>query len=195
MRLYSKSGKKIPGKLADILKKQSVKGRKIRLMFQDEARFGRMARIRRCWAPAGTRPEVLNGYVREFTYAYGAVSPNEGTLDWMLCQKMNTQHRGEFLSQVGKAHADEFVVMVVVGASSHVSKTLEIPENVRLMKLPAYSPQLNPQENIWDEMREKYFPNRVFSDMAHGAQAIADRVWRTCRRSGPFALHYRLALD
>ena len=44
-------------------------------MFQDEARFGRMVRIRRCWAPAPQRPLVDNGYEREFTYVYGAVSP------------------------------------------------------------------------------------------------------------------------
>ena len=58
------------------------------------------------------------------------------------------------------------MVMVVDGASSHVAKTLIIPENIRLHRLPAYSPQLNPQEHLWDELREKEFPNRVFADMA-----------------------------
>jgi hypothetical protein len=43
---------------------------------------------------------------------------------------------------------------------------LVIPENIRLHRLPAYSPQLNPQEHLWDELREKEFPNRVFADMA-----------------------------
>jgi hypothetical protein len=164
MRLCSRSEKN-PGKAGGYFEKAVREGT------QNPADVPRRGKIRThgahsaLLAPAGTRPEVPNGYVREYTYAYGAVSPNEGTLEWMLCQKMNTQHMGEFLSQVGKAHADEFVVMVADGASSHVSKTLEIPENVRLRKLPAYSPQLNPQENIWDEMREKYFPNRVFSNM------------------------------
>lgn len=135
-------------------------------MFQDEARFGRMARIRRCWAPAGLRPEVSNGYEREFTYVYGAVSPLEGDHDWMICEKMNTAQMGVFLRQVSEAYPDEFIVMIVDGASSHVSKELDKPENIALLRLPAYSPQLNPQEHIWDEMREKYFPNRVFCDMA-----------------------------
>ena len=47
-----------------------------------------------------------------------------------------------------------------------MAKALVIPENIRLHRLPAYSPQLNPQEHLWDEIREKLFPNRVFSDMA-----------------------------
>ena len=55
--------------------------------------------------------------------------------------------------------------MIVDGASSHVSKDLLIPENIRLVRLPPYSPELNPQEHVWDELREKEFPNRVFADM------------------------------
>jgi transposase len=46
-----------------------------------------------------------------------------------------------------------------------VAHALVVPENIRLYRLPAYSPQLNPQEHIWDENREKEFPNRVFADM------------------------------
>lgn len=60
--------KKLPGELAALLKPQDVRGRKVRLMFQDEARFGRMVRIRRCWAPRPARPMVDNGYEREFLY-------------------------------------------------------------------------------------------------------------------------------
>ena len=52
--------------------------------------------------------------------------------------------------------------MVVDGASSHVAKALVVPENIRLHRLPGYSPELNPQEHLGDELREKEFPNRVF---------------------------------
>ena len=47
-----------------------------------------------------------------------------------------------------------------------MAKTLVVPENIRLHRLPGDSPQLNPQEHLWDELREKEFPNRVFSDMS-----------------------------
>lgn len=143
-----------------------MRGRRVRLMFQDEARFGRMVRIRRCWAPAPLRPVVNNGYEREFVYVYGAVSPCEGQMDWMICPKMDTERMGTYLAQVSAAHPDEFIVMVVDGASSHVAKALIVPENIRLFRLPAYAPELNPQEHVWDEIREKEFPNRVFADLA-----------------------------
>jgi hypothetical protein len=158
--------------LADLLKPEVVLGRHVRLMFQDEARFGRMVRIRRCWAPMPCRPAVNNGYEREFVYVYGAVSPIEGELDWMICREMNTQRMTEFLTQVSAAHADDFIVMIVDGASSHVAKDLLVPANIRLVKLPAYAPELNPQEHVWDELREKEFPNRVFASMAGVLQQL-----------------------
>jgi len=60
--------KKLPETLAALMRPEDVQGRPVRLMFQDEARFGRMARIRRCWAPSPKRPTVCNGYEREFVY-------------------------------------------------------------------------------------------------------------------------------
>lgn len=155
-----------------MLTAEAVRARPVRLMFQDEARFGRMTRIRRCWAPAPSRPTVGNGYEREFTYVYGGVSPLQGELDWSLAKGMTTVQMSEFLSQVSQAHPDEFVVMIVDGASSHKSKDLIVPENLRLIALPGYSPELNPQEHIWDEVREKEFPNLVLDDMSR----VVDRL-------------------
>jgi transposase len=137
----------------------------VKILFQDEARFGRMVRIRRCWAPAPMRPLVDNGYERQFTYVYGAVNPLDGQFDWMLAEKMNTETFSAFLLQVSSANPDDFLVMIVDGASSHVSKDLKIPENIQLHRLPPYSPELNPVEHLWDDIREKSFPNRVFSEM------------------------------
>lgn len=148
-----------------MLKPDEVRGRPVRLMFQDEARFGRMVRIRRCWAPAPLRPQVANGYERQFVYVYGAVSPLQGQLDWKICPQMNTERMNEFLDQASKAHPDEFIIMILDGASSHKSQDLRIPENIRFHRLPGYSPELNPQEHVWDELREKEFPNRVFDCM------------------------------
>src|SRR5439155_5514561 len=101
--------KTLPEELAAVLTADAVGERPIRLMFQDEARFGRMARIRRCWAPAPLRPVVCNGYEREFTYIYGGVSPFQGQLDWSLSAKMNTTQMTAFLSQVSQAHPQEFI--------------------------------------------------------------------------------------
>jgi putative transposase len=176
--------KKLPEALAALLKAEVVAGRAVRLLFQDEARFGRMVRPRRCWAPTPWRPVVSNGYEREFVYVYGAVSPLEGDLDWRLCREMNTLRMGEFLLQVSQAHPTEFMGMVVDGASSHKAKDLVIPENIRLLALPPYAPELNPQEHIWDEVREKEFPNRVFNHLAAVVQQLEQGLPRLAADRG-----------
>ena len=150
-------------------------------MFQDEARFGRMAKPRRCGAPKPCRPVMLNGYEREFVYAYGAVSPREGNFDWKVCSQMNTQRMSEFLEQVGQRYPHDFIVMIVDGASSHRGKDLVVPENILLLSLPAYSPELNPQEHLWDEIREKEFPNRVFDSLEGVKKQLRSGLIRLAR--------------
>src|SRR5450756_392141 len=91
IRRFKRRGKKLPEDLAALLTPEAVGTRTVRIMFQDEARFGRMVRIRRCWSPAPSRPKVDNGYQRKFTYVYGAVSPMQGELDWKISPQMNTE--------------------------------------------------------------------------------------------------------
>lgn len=137
----------------------------LRLMFQDEARFGRMSDPRSCWAPAPYRPIVNLALIREFRYEYGAISPWDGSLDFMTADKMNTENMNLFLKQVSEKYKDEFIIMVLDGASSHKSKDLEIPPNISLVRLPPYSPELNPAEQIWNILRRDYFANRVFDTL------------------------------
>ena len=137
----------------------------VRLMFQDEARFGRMSDPRSCWAPAPHKPTVGLALIREFRYEYAAVSPWDGTLDFMTADKMNTESMSCFLKQIKEAHPEEFIVMIIDGASSHRSKELKVLENVSLVPLPPYSPELNPAELIWNMLRLNYFLNRVFDSL------------------------------
>lgn len=55
--------------------------------------------------------------------------------------------------------------MVIDGAGWHKSQSLIVPENMRLLQLPPYAPELNPVEHLWDDLREKSFHNRVFDSI------------------------------
>jgi len=55
--------------------------------------------------------------------------------------------------------------MRVDQASWHHSKALLLPENIRLIKQPPSSPEVNPVEHVWDDIREKHFHNRVFPSL------------------------------
>jgi len=144
---------------------KNQKNMPVRLMFQDEARFGRISDPRACWAPAPSRPTVSLALVREFRYEYAAVSPWDGQLDYMTSEKMNTENMNRFLNQVSETHKQDFMVIVLDGASSHRCKELKVPENIALVFLPSYSPELNPTEQMWNALRRDYFVNKVFDSL------------------------------
>jgi hypothetical protein len=134
-------------------------------MFQDEGRFGRINDPSRCWAPAGMRPSVPAQMIREFTYAFAAISPHDGTLDSLILPDVNAEAMTLFLTEVSDRHPDDFVLMFMDQAGWHKAKNLIVPENMRLEWLPPYSPECNPVEHLWDEIREKWFGNLVFKGM------------------------------
>ena len=134
-------------------------------MFADEARFGRMNRPRPCWAPNSVRPEVACQLVREFIYLYGAVCPKDGTCVFLVMPAPDTECFQIFLATVAKKYSKDLILMVVDGAGNHFSEELEVPANIILQPLPPYSPELNPQETIWDEIREKIFKNYALKSM------------------------------
>jgi hypothetical protein len=156
----------------------AAKGRHIRLMFQDEARFGRICDPRACWGPDGQRPVVPSGIVREYIYAYAAVSPEDGGLVTLVLPHANTWGMNLFLAEIAKRYPDDFIVLILDGASWHRSKSLQIPENMHLERLPPYSPKLNPVEHFWQELREKDFHNRVFKTLDDLQAYLADCLAR-----------------
>ncbi len=128
-------------------------------MFMDEARFGRINRPVRCWAPPGTRPVVACQLVREYLYAYGAVCPADGTLISLVLPSMHTECFAVFCGEIARRHPQELIVLVCDGAASHITGELVLPENLRIVTLPPYSPELNPVEQLWDLIRERWFSN------------------------------------
>ena len=71
------------------------------------------------------------------------------------------------------AHA----VVLIDGAGWHTAKALRVPANITLFKLPAYCPELNTQENIWQYMRQTWFSNRIFENDEDIKEACAT-AWR-----------------
>ena len=134
-------------------------------MLEDEARFGRITDPKRCWGPLGIRPRVNQQIIPEYTYAYGAGSAVDGASDFLILPCMSADGMNLFLSELSYKYRDKFILLISDGAPSHSEGGLKIPPNMMLASLPAYSPQLNPVENIWQEIREKSFRNLTFDSM------------------------------
>ena len=174
--------KKLPDLVAEKLAQRDPGDHRPVLLFaQDEARFGRISISRKSWAPPGVRPKSPRQVIRKFVYAYTAVCPALGKMTSLILPTANSAMMSLFLDQVSKDFADYFILMLVDRAGWHVSTRLKVPENICLIPLPSHSPELNPTEHVWDELREKHFPNlalktldEVESRLCRGLNALAD---------------------
>ena len=81
-----------------------------------------------------------------------------------------------FLQHVADDFKDYFVIMLLDQAGWHTSKALKVPENIRLLPLPPYSPELNPVEHIWDYLRENAAPNIAFESLDHLEDALCKQL-------------------
>jgi len=139
--------------------------RKVRLMFQDEAGFGRINKPRGCWCPKGVRPVVPCHHIREYRYAFGAVEPLTGESFFLVMPWCNTNMMNLFLAELSKEFPDDDIVLVCDGAGWHRSKTLVVPENIHILLLPPATPEMNPIEQIWKEIRKRGFRNEIFNTL------------------------------
>ena len=102
-----------------------------------------------------------------------AVSPVDGRLDSLILPQVNGQCMQLFIDEIAARYPTENIVMILDGAGWHKT-AFELPENLKLQILPPYSPELNPQEHLWDELREKYFHNKVFDSLDALEDQLAD---------------------
>jgi hypothetical protein len=137
----------------------------MRVLFQDEGRFGRISDARTCWAPLPLRPTVGSQLVREYVYAYVAVCPADGQMSSMILPWVDARLMSIFLAQTAAQFPHEYCVMFLDGAGWHKAHELTVPANMRLLPLPPYSPELNPAEHVWEYIRENDIRNQVFDDL------------------------------
>lgn len=148
----------------------------VEVWLQDEARFGQQGTLTRVWAETGSRPTAVKQTEYEWLYLFAAVNPITGESSAMLAPTVNTGHMNAHLQMISEqVGVQRHVVLVLDQAGWHVAKALEVPENITLLALPPYSPELNAIERVWLYLREHYLSNRVFAD--------ENELWNACRQA------------
>ena len=77
-----------------------------------------------------------------------------------------------FLEELSKQYPDDTILLCCDGAAWHKAGSLCVPENIELIFLPPYTPEMNPIEQIWKELRKMGFRNEVFATLAK----VVDRL-------------------
>jgi DDE superfamily endonuclease len=116
---------------------------------KDEARIGQQGTISRIWAKRGTRPRIKRD--RRFTWAYlfGAICPVRGTGAALVMPTVNLDVMNMHLAEISRRVSTNAIALLILdGARWHQSPRLVVPDNIVLMPLPPYAPELNATENI-----------------------------------------------
>lgn len=130
----------------------------------------------RVWAPRGSRPRAPRDCRYDWAYIFGAVCPARDhgvalVLPRVDCGMMNLHLKAISAAVREGAHA----VIVLDGAGWHTSKArVRVPDNISLLPLPPYAPEINPAENIWEYLRSNWLANRVYENYDAIVEACCD---------------------
>ena len=148
------------------------------MWFEDEARFGQKGTLTTVWAERGTRPTAPKQTAYANLHVLTAACPASGRAEGLVSERLNTGVVQAFLDQLSATiPAGAHVVLVWDGAGYHVAKRLRVPGNLTVLRLPPYSPELNPVERLWLYLRQHHWSNRVYPDLA-AVEEAAVSGWR-----------------
>ena len=156
----------------------TYRNKRIRLFFQDEARIGQKGRTCHIWWKRGERPPGLCDKRFTFAYLFACVEPGTDNTFALVLPYADTEAMQLFLDRFAATIGeDEHAVMILDRAGWHHARALNVPANLTLVPLPAYSPELNPVERVWLYLKERFLSHRLHDDYEAIVKA-ACKAWR-----------------
>ena len=147
-------------------------------MFADEARFGRMNRIRPCWTPLGTRPAVAAQLIRQYIYLYGAVSPKDGTCVYLIMPTSNTASFQAFLQVLARRFVRQDILLVLDGGNHRCASNPAMSDRLTICNF-----QTPVRHTVSAILRPAYPPSAKMSSMNGNNRRARRSKWKAPSRS------------
>lgn len=184
--------------MAEKLQVLSAEPQKTRLWVADEHRYGLLPVIRRCWSLRGKRVRAPYATRYQWGYLYEALEVDgEHRSEFLFVPHVDKQVSKLFLRQIAQSDPHSTHIVIWDGAGFHPAEGEEgVPSKVRLLKLPPYSPELNPVEHLGDMIKDAVC-NRVFEDLRTLENRILEEIDRFRRKASSVAglIHQWLRLE
>ena len=145
----------------------------VRLFCQDESRFGILPVVQRRITACGVKPVATVDYQYDWFYLYGAVEPRTGERFFLELPRLTGECFQIFIDEFSAAFPNTLNIMVLDNGRFHHAKSLVIPDNVVLIFLPPYSPELNPIERLWQAIKQKLF-SHTYQTLAQMQQQLSE---------------------
>ena len=147
----------------------------VEVWFTDEARIGQQGTITRVWAKRGSRRRAPRDGRFQWAYLFGAVCPQRSTGAAIIMPEVNVEAMNEHLAEISQCVSLGAIALLVLdGAGWHSSPRLTLPDNIVLLALPPYAPELNPVENVWEFLRGNLLSHRVWQTYDDILEACRD---------------------
>ncbi len=104
------------------------------------------------------------------------MEPLTGEFCFLVMPYCNTVCMNLFLKELSRQFPDDAILLCCDGAAWYKSKTLEVPENIVLFHIPPYTPEMNPMEQIWKEIRKRGFHNEVFATLEKVVSRLCNTI-------------------
>jgi transposase len=127
----------------------------INIYFQDESRFGLMTKQKRVLVSKGIKPIGKFQHSYRWLWLWGCFSPITGNSFYWETSHVGSDIFEGFLDDFSRENPREFKLLIIDNAGFHACQNITIPENIRLIRIPAYTPELNPAEKVWQWMKGK----------------------------------------
>jgi transposase len=129
--------------------------KRLRYWCQDETRFGLKTIQRRRLTLKGIKPVGKVQWQYKTFYLYGVVEPKSGESFFFEFCHLDTICFEKFLELFSEAYPEDLHIIQVDNGSFHSSLQLHIPDNIILLFQPSHTPQVNPIERLWEEIKEE----------------------------------------
>jgi transposase len=123
-----------------------------------------MTHVGTCLTAKGVKPIVTYQHAFKSTYLFGSFSPINGDAFIWEINGVDCKIFEAYLHEFSKQKPKELKVIIIDNAGFHSTKNITIPENIRLINIPPYSPELNPAEKVWQYLKTN-FKNQLFINM------------------------------
>jgi transposase len=158
-------------------------GSTVKVFAQDETRLGLLPVVRRRITIRGVQPLAPVTYQFENFYLYGAVEPTTGASFFLELPYLNSRAFQRWLDGFAAAFPESLNMLVLDNGAGHKAKAVRWPSNVVPVFLPPYSPELNPIERLWRDLKDK------LADLsAQTLDALSDAVCAIIQHYAPATL-------
>ncbi len=164
--------------IVDEIKEKNL-GLKFEIWWQDEMRIGQQGSLSRVWAARGTRPRVVRQRQFLSTYIFGACCPDKDKSCGLILPRVDTDMMQIHLQEISKSVEKDYHALILVDrASWHTTEQIQLPKNITLIPLPPYSPELNPMEQLWQQLRKIKLSNASYDGYEEIVSAAVE-AWTT----------------